>query len=349
MDIGGENKEEKEVDKFGKVIDALHNKAKLPSLRTYQGDMAEFIKNKDESVVSVVIKEKEKREREEKEQEKKWQEKIAKEEEKKKENKVKTEIEKEEEGSIMFPKPIEKPKSKGNGLQINITIIILSLFLIIGGVAVSFYIIKALKKPQLSEVVLEQDIIPYNNLITLANVTKLNFWSELAGLNLENGVNLLQISGVDGNLFKKSEDFFDFLDVSLSLNRTLKDEYVVGVISQKGKTTPFIILMINDFGRAFSAMLEWEKSIEKDLTFLTSKTKIGQTASTTEVGAPLTSEAFVWKDIIIKNKDTRGLVNSKNQSKIAYTFLDKNTILIVGDIDMIGEISSIYASRSIVR
>ena len=110
-----------------------------------------------------------------------------------------------------------------------------------------------------------------------------------------------------------------------------------------------IILMINDFGRAFSAMLEWEKSIEKDLTFLTSKTKIGQTASTTEVGAPLSSEAFVWKDIIIKNKDTRGLVNSKNQSKIAYTFLDKNTILIVGDINMIGEISSIYASRSIVR
>ena len=35
---------------FGRVIDALHSKQKLPSLRTYQGDMAEFIKSKDESV-----------------------------------------------------------------------------------------------------------------------------------------------------------------------------------------------------------------------------------------------------------------------------------------------------------
>ena len=53
-----------EVNKFGKVIDLLHNKTKLPSLRTYQGDMAEFIKNKDESIVSIVVKEKEKEERE---------------------------------------------------------------------------------------------------------------------------------------------------------------------------------------------------------------------------------------------------------------------------------------------
>ena len=70
MDIGGENKKnvdpdnkpEKTSSKFGRVIKALHNKAKLPSLRTYQGDMAKFIKEKNESVISIAIKEKVKKE-----------------------------------------------------------------------------------------------------------------------------------------------------------------------------------------------------------------------------------------------------------------------------------------------
>jgi len=57
-------------NKFGKIIDTLHNQQKLPSLRTYQGDMAEFIKEKNESVVSITVKAKEKKERIEKEEEK---------------------------------------------------------------------------------------------------------------------------------------------------------------------------------------------------------------------------------------------------------------------------------------
>ena len=328
-----------EVNKFGKVIDLLHNKTKLPSLRTYQGDMAEFIKNKDESIVSIVVKEKEKEERE---KEKRQTEQIKE--------------KKEVENPVMFPK--SKEKSKYSGLQINFTIIILSLFLIISAGTVIFYIIKTLKISPVVEVTLEQDILPYNNLVTLANVTKTNFGSELSGLHLENGVSAFQISGTDGELFKKPEDLFDFLGVSLPsiLERTLKDEYLVGAISQNEKTFPFIILTVNDFGRAFSGMLEWENNMIEDLAFLNPKTQsvdspidLKQTASTTETTIPLKPEIFAWKDIIIKNKDTRGLINSKNQAKIAYTFLDKNTILITGDLTAIGEVSSVYASRSIVR
>jgi len=334
-----DNKEKDKVNKFGKVIDLLHNKTKLPSLRTYQGDMAEFIKNKDESVVSIVVKEKEKEERE---KEKRQTEQI----------KQKIEVE----NPAMFPK--SKEKSKYSGLQINFTIIILSLFLIISAGTVIFYVIKVLKISPVVEVTLEQDILPYNNLVTLANITKANFGSELSGLRLENGVSVFQISGTDGKLFKKPEDLFDFLEVSLPsiLERTLKNEYLVGAISQNEKTFPFIILTVNDFGRAFSAMLEWENNMVEGLAFLNPKKQgadssidLKQTASTTETTIPLKPEIFAWKDIIIKNKDTRGLVNSKNQAKIAYTFLDKNTILITGDLTAIGEVSSVYASRSIVR
>ena len=56
--MDSENKDKS--NEFGRVIDALHSKQKLPSLRTYQGDMAEFIKSKNESVISIAVKEKEK-------------------------------------------------------------------------------------------------------------------------------------------------------------------------------------------------------------------------------------------------------------------------------------------------
>ncbi len=344
MDIGGENKKnvnsgnksEKTSSKFGRVIKALHNKAKLPSLRTYQGDMAKFIKEKNESVISIAVKEKEKKE------------------------KILTKEKKEK----LIHQPTDSPKKKTKNLQINFTMVILSLLLILGGVVASFYVFKALKTKPLAKVVLKQKIIPYNNSITLANVTKINFGSELARLHPKNGITILKISGTDGLLFQKSGNFFNFLGISLpsDLERTLKDKYMVGIISQDKKATPFIILTVDDFGRAFSAMLNWEGKIKEDLSFLNQRTSIYGTGNitvnnaTTTVSATTTNIAtlnkpdiFYWKDIIVKNKDTRALINSKNQAQIAYTFLDKNTILIIGDLSSIGEISSIYASRSIVR
>ena len=50
-------------DDFGRVIDALHTKSKLSSLHTYQGDVAEYVKDKQESVISIAVKEKERQER----------------------------------------------------------------------------------------------------------------------------------------------------------------------------------------------------------------------------------------------------------------------------------------------
>src|SRR5687767_11616807 len=38
--------------------DLLHNKSKLQSLRTYQGDVANIIKSQNESITSIAIKEK---------------------------------------------------------------------------------------------------------------------------------------------------------------------------------------------------------------------------------------------------------------------------------------------------
>src|SRR3989344_2729801 len=267
-------------NKFGKIIDTLHNQQKLPSLRTYQGDMAEFIKEKNESVVSITVKAKEKKERIEKEEEK--------------------------------LRPVVK--SKKEGFQKNLIIATLSLVLLASGVAVSFYIFNALKKEPMSEVAVEEKVIPYNNLITLTNITKENFDSELAKLSPSNGASILKISDKNSLSFQTAKNFFGFLGISLpaTLERTIKEKYAVGIMFQNNQISYFLVITIS-------------------------------------VKIPMKLDSFIWKDMIVKNKDTRALINQKNQAKIAYTFLDKNTILITSSLSSIGDIYTIYASRSIVR
>jgi hypothetical protein len=300
--------EKKDTPKdFGKVIDALHSKQKLPSLRTYQGDMAEFIKERNESVISIAVKEKEK--------ERKTEENIS-----------------------LAPKPAVKKE----GLKINLTMLLLSILLLAGGTVAFLYIYQFIKKGPTTEVVLETKIIPYNNLITLSDVTNKSLGPELAKLPAGNGISVLKISDANGLALQKSRDFLNFLGVSLppTLERTLKDEYAVGAFSQDNQTSLFLVISVNDFGQAFSGMLDWEGNMAKDLSFF------NVVASTT---VPMRPESLSWQDIIVKNKDTRGLVNSKNQAKIAYTFLDKNTVLITNNLSAIGDISSLYASRSVAR
>jgi hypothetical protein len=337
-----EKKEETSKD-FGNIIDALHSKQKLPSLRTYQGDMAEFIKEKNESVFSIAVKEKKRKEEEEKE-------------EKKMEEEAKTEAKTGIETGIKMEGKKEifhKPKKKG--YQMNIIVIFSSLLLVALGVFASLYVFKFINKENpVSPVVIETEIVPYNNSISLLNATKENFGQEMANLSFSNGVSVIKISDAGGKTFDKAKDLFNFLQILLpgSLERTLKDRYMIGAISQNKETFPFIVITVNDFGNAFSAMLEWETNIEKDLSFLNAKPVIitaSTTASSTLQVKPVKQGPFEWKDVIVKNKDIRGLINQKNQAEIAYTFLDKNTILITNSLSAIGEISSIYASRSVVR
>lgn len=330
---------------FGRVIDALHSKQRLPSLRTYQGDMAEFIKSKNESVISIAVKEKEKKQEEEREQ------------------------------NIL---PVIKKTAVGEGgFKMNLVTLFLSILLLGGGALAVMFVFDFSKKEQPAEIAIKTEIIPYNNLITLANLTNKNFGTELFKLIPTNGISILKISDQNGNLLQTAKKLFDFLQISLpaTLERTIKDDYALGIISQNNQKAYFLVISVNDFGRAFSGMLDWEKNMTNDLSFFeddpqtalvsdnfppiatttatsTKTTNIASTTATTtiiSVKIPMKPETFIWKDVIIKNKDTRGLINEKGQSQIAYTFLDKNTILIVNNLWAIGDISSIYASRAVAR
>lgn len=320
--------ENKENEDFGKVIDTLHSKQKLSSLRTYQGDMAEFIKDRNESVVSIALKER----------------------------KGKEEKQKEEESKAEFAPRQAHSKSS---IRRNFSMASLSFILLSLGGAAAYFVFNNLDFDRVEAPVVEEKLISYNDTVTFSGSGPLELGMEIANVFPSNGISIIEVAS-NGNVIEKSNDFFAFMGVTppATLSRTLKDDYALGVSSRDGKFSKFIILTVNDFGRAFSGMLEWEASMEKDLSFLITKPLSKEIEENTDTEAsstpsqmpalPPVSENYFWKDIIVKNKDTRSLVNDGGQSKIGYSFLDKNTIIIVDNIYTIGDLSDIYVSH-IVR
>lgn len=309
-----ENNPNTSENKEGNIVGALHKASPLPTLRTYQGDVAEFIKEKNESVTSIAVKEKEKRRAEEREE------------------------------AVVESK-------KGEGFRINFVAIVLSLLLILAGSLTVFFVVDFLGKED-QTIVIKQEIIPYNSELSLANITKETLSSELKKISSGNGVTAIRISDINGAPIDNTSSFLSFVGATppSSITRTMGQEFFLGSIKNENNTDYFVIISVNDFGRAFSGMLEWEATLEKDLSFLIKDLKKNNEA---EVLTDLDQDQEiitnpVWKDVIVRNKDTRALTDG-GEAVIAYTFLDKNTVLISSSINSIGEISSIFASRSVIR
>lgn len=307
-----EEKNNNGIEKLGEV---LHNKSPLPSLRSYQGDVAKFIKEKNESVISVAVKEKQKKEKEEKEQ------------------KEKTKA-KEEEG----------PK-KGKGVGVNTTILISSILLVGAGVLAISYVFQFLKQTPKISTTTQTTIVPHNNSVNLSNITANTLRAEILNVNTENGISYIKISSDKGEDFEKISDFINFLKISppASLMRILDNNYMVGAVNNGARVSPFMVLTIKDFAVAFASMLDWESDMEEELSFISGVAKNGTTTSAAETGN------YKWKDLIIKNKDTRALSNEKGQIRIIYTFLDKKTLLITDDSKALEGVYSAYISRSFAR
>ena len=126
--------EENNLDGLKKLEETLHKKSALSSLRTYQGDMAKFIKDKNESVISVAIKEKERKEEREEKQE-------------------------------------NKPVKKTSSFQANLMIIISTFLLIVGGFTAFIFVWQIINRPQNNNVGSQKELITYNKLVTLPTLS----------------------------------------------------------------------------------------------------------------------------------------------------------------------------------
>src|SRR3989344_4097812 len=278
----------------------LHNKSKLQSLRTYQGDVADIIKNQNESVASIAIKEKER--------------------------------------DLNL-----EPKQPTSNMSVSFVTLILTFLLIAGSAVALIFVFGGLQKDNAPDAPVGTGLIPHSNIISISNVTLESLPAELEKAASDGGgVVSLQISDVSGKEIEKTEDLLKFLKahVPADLLRNLGKEYELGIYAVAGAPDAyFLALTTNDFGVAFSGMLDWESDLRSDLFFFDTRVQSSTTPSAN----------FVWKDMIIKNKDVRALANVVNDDDvvIAYTFLDQNAILITNNLSALSELFSLYASRAV--
>lgn len=120
------------------------------------------------------------------------------------------------------------------------------------------------------------------------------------------------------------------------LTRSFDGEYMLGIYSFD-TNEPFIILTTNDYANSFSGMLKWEKDMVYDLGKLFS----------IPLDTELTTKEF--KDETLKNKDLRILQNTNDKTILLYSFIDKNTLVITTNENLLNAIVGKYNVSKQVR
>lgn len=100
------------------------------------------------------------------------------------------------------------------------------------------------------------------------------------------------------------------------LVRALSPSFVFGIHSFTDNN-PFLLMRVTSYENAFSGMLEWEKNILSDIAPLFSLSQENQ---------GLVSSSF--RDTVIENQDVRVLRGADDEVMLLYSFLDRNTLLI---------------------
>jgi hypothetical protein len=123
--------------------------------------------------------------------------------------------------------------------------------------------------------------------------------------------------------------FFQALDIKIpsTLLRSLRPDFMLGFHSFN-RNQPFLILKTDYYDNAFAGMLDWENNLAPDLLPL-----FGEADQIKEL-----SERK-WDDTVIKNKDTRSLRNFDGSIALVYMFKDQKTLIIATDEDTLLEVS----------
>jgi len=108
--------------------------------------------------------------------------------------------------------------------------------------------------------------------------------------------------------------------------RNILDESTVGVIHAGEETRPFFIFSVSSYERTFAGMLDWEDTMERDLSLLYPSYPKDAVASTSPLLAPLT-----FSDSVAASRDIRVLKDEKGRSILVYGYHDKETLIIARD------------------
>ncbi len=319
-----------------KITDALKESApleaeeKLSTIRTFQSDIAGAVKNDNVSMIKIALAEKEKREQ----------------------NSQYIEIEE------------KKKMSTAYIVAGAISIVVLCA---VGGVY--WYVnkpagptLEQIIAPQEPEIVYTETQVAVSIDNKTANILLEDLRNEaLKKLDLGTMKRIMVTTNTGSST--KNLNSKEFLSViksraNDSFKGAIEPYFVMGAYSFEPHDV-FIVFKVNSYDVAYPSMLAWEEHLEVDLSNLfidqtktppvqqvaelatTTNTAATNTASSTSgeststpITTPLVTEKpkpikAVWKDRIIQNKDTRVLLDSEGKIKFLYSFIDKNTLIIV--------------------
>ncbi len=291
------------------TLELTGKNAHLETLRTFQSDLASTIKSGEGSLVKIAMAEHEKKERQ-------------------KEN--------------------VDPASKKN-----ITLVLASIALIVLAVVIVGYVIY-LKLPQIVPVTRDQSTLP--TIITTDSMQGLNITNlsrdnvrDMIGkeyatgtptLNTIEQVFLFTQQDKNQNILTTS-DFFKSIESSIpdQLVRSLDPVFTIGIHAYNGNGL-FLAFHTNSYTTAFAGMLSWEKDLFDEMYRIFKIPVAGENSK-------LFSAQF--KDRVIKNQDSRAIVDENGKPVLFYTFLgeDKSIIIIADKETTITEILNRLTAHTI--
>lgn len=287
------------MDENGKQL----NDKDIKVLRTYSSDMVDAIRTNEISVIKIALAEKEKREQ-------------------------------------------EDLYKKAEGTNISKTLLIIGgIILIVAAIVGSYFLIQKKKENETPKVNINniETFISYDSksYIDVTNVNNVSDLSNIIKKEQQTGSGLIKALFLTKNTSEilTSKNFLSLIKTTApgTLIRSLSDKYLLGKYSSPNNvnggngSAVFLILETTDYSQAYASMLEWEKTMLKDLF-------IPFTINISESNSPLFEKQ--WKDIIINNKDARVLYGENGEGILYYVFSNKNDLVITNNIDALKEVVS---------
>lgn len=277
----------------------------LKSLRTFQGDMQEHIDTKQETVTSIALAQQKKH--------------------------------------IELNEPTytdRSPQKSHSGLFIVIGII----FLICGGVVFgAIYFLHSVTEPATTKVALQKTPIPYLQKKDIAlqspdtQTLTSSLLQERSSFKSEVNTVLYTIFTHNAETLKTTE----LINLIAShagdaLKRNIS-EVMTGVFSYDTNEV-FFVLHPDDFGIAYSGMLDWESMMGQDLSPFFPALK-----------EHLITHASIFYDETYKNKDVRVIRNDAGNIVLLYGFLDRETLVITANERIFEAILAKYNQHKLSR
>lgn len=277
----------------------------IKALRTFESDVLEALKRQKTSTVDIVTAE---------------------------------QIRPKEEVEETILPPVE-PEHPGRS---RLLLTISGIFVVAGIIAGGAYWFLQPKKPPAAPVTAAGQTIIAIDLIKTIDFTNLTHKQSVEAVQKERDAATLRVGATEAVTFTErtedesirelsAEEFISRIAPSIppSLGRALDKEFVFGLIGYDGNQ-PFLILRTKEFETAFDGLLQGEIDLYREAgsIFVPGKGPLPRLSTSSLAYFGTDPNTQVFRDKVVRNLDTRVVVNSANKVIFLYAFADQATIVI---------------------